>query len=204
MFTCYFIILLEYVHGVNPPHNISASDLIILLAAALLDKQIDPVNGLPKLEAVIPPPYNTRITGMLPPWVSSPEITLRKPPRIIFPLEDYVEKKRLSSGGYDLVCQSIRERKNGTTWGRCLGWKRYRVLNGTIPVVVLPLIPEFIRNEDGKEKQDCEQNAAKRWIERHKERYTALKLTILGDEFSFDLQGGKSSVDSRTGEVWRT
>jgi Flp pilus assembly CpaF family ATPase len=28
---------------------------IILSAAALLDKQIDPVNGLPKLEAAIPP-----------------------------------------------------------------------------------------------------------------------------------------------------
>jgi type IV secretion system protein VirB11 len=85
---------------------------IILSAAALLDKQIDPVNGLPKLEAVIPPPYNARITGMLPPWVGSPEITLRKPPRIIFPLEDYVEKKRLSPGEYDLVCRFVRERKN--------------------------------------------------------------------------------------------
>jgi hypothetical protein len=47
--------------------------------------------------------------------------------------------------------------------------------------VVLPLIPEFIRNEDGKEKQDGERNAAKRWIKRHRERYSALKLTILGD-----------------------
>ena len=85
---------------------------IILSAAALLDKQIDPVNGLPKLEAVIPPPYNARITGLLPPWVASPEVTLRKPPRIIFPLEDYVEKKRLRPEQYDLICQFIQERKN--------------------------------------------------------------------------------------------
>jgi hypothetical protein len=28
--------------------------------------------------------------------------------------------------------------------------------------VVLPLMPEYVRNEDGQEKQDCEQNAAKR------------------------------------------
>jgi type IV secretion system protein VirB11 len=85
---------------------------IILSAAALLDKQIDPLNGLPKLEAVIPPPYNARITGLLPPWVTSPEVTLRKPPRIIFPLEDYVEKKRLRPEQYDLICQFIKERKN--------------------------------------------------------------------------------------------
>jgi type IV secretion system protein VirB11 len=85
---------------------------IILSASALLEKQIDPINGIPKLEAVIPPPYNARITGLLPPWVGSPELTLRKPPRTIFPLEDYVEKKRLKEKEYDLICQFIRERKN--------------------------------------------------------------------------------------------
>jgi hypothetical protein len=34
---------------------------IILSVVALLDKQIDPVNGLPKLEAVIPPPPRTAL-----------------------------------------------------------------------------------------------------------------------------------------------
>jgi Flp pilus assembly CpaF family ATPase len=91
---------------------------IILSAAALLDKWLDPVNGIPKLEAVIPPPYNVRITGLLPPWVASPEITLRKPLRIIFPLEDYVEKKRLPKrvttsyvnlSGSERICLSAAE-----------------------------------------------------------------------------------------------
>jgi hypothetical protein len=126
-------------------------------------------------------------------------------------------------GAFDLALEAVRE--EGVL-------ERYRVLNGTIPVVlngtgyfsseeihwehcltmekkkgegethtvyyhdmvgatvvklgkavvVLPLIPEFIRTEDGKEKQDCERNAAKRWIKRHGERYSALKLTILGDD----------------------
>jgi type IV secretion system protein VirB11 len=49
---------------------------------------------------------------MLPPWVASPEITLRKPPRVIFPLEDYVEKKQLSPDECNLVCRFIRDRKN--------------------------------------------------------------------------------------------
>jgi hypothetical protein len=30
---------------------------------------------------------------------------------------------------------------------------------------VLPLMPEYIRNEDGSEKQDCERKAAKRYLE---------------------------------------
>ena len=31
---------------------------------------------------------------------------------------------------------------------------------------IIPLMPEFIRNEDGSEKQDCEINASKRWLKR--------------------------------------
>jgi type IV secretion system protein VirB11 len=92
-----------------PPSKVRG---VILSAAALLDKQIDPLNGLPKLEAVIPPPYSARITGLLPPWVANPELTFRKPPRIIYPLEDYLEKKRLGQKDYDLICRFIRDRKN--------------------------------------------------------------------------------------------
>lgn len=85
---------------------------IIFSAAMLLDKTIDTLGGIPKLEAVIPPPYNARITGLLPPWVEYPQIRLRLPPKIIYPLEDYVEKKRMKQDEYDLVCQYIGERKN--------------------------------------------------------------------------------------------
>jgi hypothetical protein len=47
---------------------------------------------------------------------------------------------------------------------------------------VLPLIPEFIRNEDGEQKQDCERNAAKRWLEGHAEEYAWLNPVFLGDD----------------------
>ena len=30
--------------------------------------------------------------------------------------------------------------------------------------MVVPLMPEFIAKQDGAEKQDCERNAAKRWL----------------------------------------
>jgi type IV secretion system protein VirB11 len=85
---------------------------VILSAAALLDKPLDPLGGVPKLEAVIPHPFNARLTGLLPPWVASPELAVRKPPKQIFPLEDYVEKGRLKQDEYDLVCRFIKERKN--------------------------------------------------------------------------------------------
>jgi type IV secretion system protein VirB11 len=85
---------------------------LILSAAALLDKPLDPVGGVPKLEAVIPHPFNARLTGLLPPWVASPELAVRKPPKQIFPLEDYVEKGRLTQSRYELLGLFIKERKN--------------------------------------------------------------------------------------------
>ncbi|MBQ8680105.1 MAG: Flp pilus assembly complex ATPase component TadA [Treponema sp.] len=85
---------------------------IILSAAALLDKQIDLVGGLPKLEAVIPPPYNARITGLLPPWVEVPQLTFRKPPKEVFSLESYVESGRMRLNEYEIICSYIRDRKN--------------------------------------------------------------------------------------------
>jgi type IV secretion system protein VirB11 len=85
---------------------------IIYSAAMLLDKTIDAIGGIPKLEAVIPPPHNARITGLLPPWVDYPQIRLRLPPKIIYPLEDYLAKNRLKQDEYDLICQYIKDRKN--------------------------------------------------------------------------------------------
>ena len=47
---------------------------------------------------------------------------------------------------------------------------------------VIPLIPEFIRPQDGMEKQDCELNAAKRWLAVHGKEFAKRKTIILGDD----------------------
>ncbi|MBU0600476.1 ISNCY family transposase [bacterium] len=47
---------------------------------------------------------------------------------------------------------------------------------------VIPLIPEFILPQDGHDKQDCENAAAKRWIEKHGKKYSAMKMTLSGDD----------------------
>jgi hypothetical protein len=46
---------------------------------------------------------------------------------------------------------------------------------------VIPFMPEQICNEDGKEKQDCEMNAAKRLISRLRKEFPKLGLIIGGD-----------------------
>src|SRR5271165_1893508 len=46
---------------------------------------------------------------------------------------------------------------------------------------VLPLPPEFIAPQDGAEKQDCERNAAKRWLARHGASLAHLRPVYLGE-----------------------
>jgi hypothetical protein len=56
------------------------------------------------------------------------------------------------------------------------------VLCGPEQKHVLCLEPEFITPQDGHDKQDCEQAAIKRWVQRHGDEFTPWGVTILGDD----------------------
>jgi hypothetical protein len=74
--------------------------------------------------------------------------------------------------------------------------------------VVLPLMPEMIRNEDKtdgregtkesyeKQKQDCERNAVKRLLKKHGKYYKQLKATVLGDDLYSNYNTCKAILDS--------
>lgn len=47
---------------------------------------------------------------------------------------------------------------------------------------VLALEPEFVVPQDGHDKQDCEQQAIKRWVTRNAERFEPWSVTILTDD----------------------
>ena len=51
---------------------------------------------------------------------------------------------------------------------------------GKKQVICLP--PEFITPQDGHEKQDCEQQAIKRWVVRHAGRFADGSVTVLADD----------------------
>lgn len=75
---------------------------------------------------------------------------------------------------------STRKRKDGTT---------HYFHQVVTPVVVcpgrsqvLPLEPEFVVPQDGHDKQDCENAAAKRWLTTYGPRYSQWQATILGDD----------------------
>lgn len=52
---------------------------------------------------------------------------------------------------------------------------------------VIPFAPEFISNEDGNKKQDCEINAGKRLIKRVKKDHPRLPLIWVGDGVDFRI-----------------
>jgi len=75
---------------------------------------------------------------------------------------------------------STRKRSNGKT-EYCHG-----MLAATLVApghnMTVPLMPEFIAPQDGAEKQDCERNAAKRWLQLHGRRMAELHPVYLGDD----------------------
>jgi hypothetical protein len=61
-------------------------------------------------------------------------------------------------------------------------WVMLAVLSAPEKKQVFCVDPEFIIPQDGHEKQDCEQQAIKRWVERNAKRFEPWQVTILADD----------------------
>ena len=77
--------------------------------------------------------------------------------------------------------------------------------SAVLPVLVAPgnehvisLAPEFIRPQDGAEKQDSETAASKRWLNRYAPDLAGAKITLLGD----DLYSRQPMVETCMDHQW--
>ncbi len=75
---------------------------------------------------------------------------------------------------------SIKKHENGSKTYSHSAITPVFVAPGNKQVISLP--PEFITPQDGHQKQDCENAAAKRWLNQWAPTYKALGITILGDD----------------------
>ena len=75
---------------------------------------------------------------------------------------------------------SIRRHANGTVTYSHTALTPVLVRPGLDKVI--PLAPAFVRPQDGVEKQDCELNAAQRWLADWGDDYSPLGVTLLGDD----------------------
>jgi hypothetical protein len=127
------------------------------------------------------------------------------PARLLFGVFHWVFQALQTSGyleGYESVNQTLLVGLDGTEYfssqklccEQCLS-RTHKTGSVTcfhsaiLPVIVAPnkehviaLAPEFITPQDGSEKQDCEQAAAKRWIGAHAMDFEPGSITLLGDD----------------------
>jgi len=75
---------------------------------------------------------------------------------------------------------SVKEHKNGTVTYSHVAITP--VMTAPNTNIVFPLEPEFIIPQDGHNKQDCENAAAKRWFAQYGSYYNKWDITILGDD----------------------
>ena len=82
---------------------------------------------------------------------------------------------------YNVCCEHCNRKQKGG--------KTLCTHNVIAPVLVAPgrsdvvsLEPEFIWPQDGSDKEDCEQNAIKRWIQKNHHRFAPYTLTMLADD----------------------
>jgi len=85
-----------------------------------------------------------------------------------------------SSQAIHCECCSTRRHANGKTTYFHAALTPVLVKPGCDKVIALA--PEFTAPQDGAAKQDCEINAAKRWLAAHGAELARLKTTVLGDD----------------------
>lgn len=87
---------------------------------------------------------------------------------------------------YDISCPHCSTRQHGKDKGKAKTEYFHTMLAATLVAPghnkVLPLEPEFIKPQDGAEKQDCESRAAQRWLALHAGQYAHLNPIYLGDD----------------------
>lgn len=88
-----------------------AVERIILAEASLIGKQLESFTGFAVLEGIVPK-YRARFTAMMKPVLIRPEITIRKPSKIIRSLEQYRDEKEMTENQYEIIVDSIKKRQN--------------------------------------------------------------------------------------------
>lgn len=87
----------------------SAAGQMIRLVAAAMGSEVNESN--PSLSGKLPG-WGARVQATIPPIVEAPTFALRKPPKIIFSLDDYVNSQIISSAEATLLRSAILQGKN--------------------------------------------------------------------------------------------
>jgi type IV secretion system protein VirB11 len=82
---------------------------IVRLLAAAMNTEVN--EKTPSLSAKIPG-WGARVQASVPPIVAAPVFSFRKPAKLVYPLQDYVDSNILTTEEAGFLKKSVRERKN--------------------------------------------------------------------------------------------
>jgi P-type conjugative transfer ATPase TrbB len=91
--------------------RMSNADALRMLQLVATTMGTEITSAKPSLAALIPG-WETRLQAMIPPVVTAPIFTVRKPPKQIFTLENYVDRGIVSPGQADLIRTAVSDRAN--------------------------------------------------------------------------------------------
>ena len=92
--------------------RMSAPDAERLLRLVASELSVELTAETPSLSGKLPAPWSARVQAAIPPIVDAPTFALRKPARIVFTLDDYVEKGILQASDRDALVTAVHAHQN--------------------------------------------------------------------------------------------
>ncbi len=86
------------------------AERLLRLVASEMSAELTPTT--PSLSAKLPDPWNARVQASIPPIVDAPTFAMRKPPRIVFSLENYVARRILTERHRAVLLEAIAAHQN--------------------------------------------------------------------------------------------
>lgn len=117
--------------GSIPPDRVQR---ILAFTASMLNKTIN--DKSPEIDGILPlDDYPARISGVVPPWSTSPAFCIRKPSERVFTLDDYVRTRRAKAADRAAIIEAIGARRNIVIAGGT-GSGKTTLMNALIDTIV--------------------------------------------------------------------
>jgi len=134
---------------------------MLQLVATQMGTELGPQS--PSLAALIPG-WETRLQAMVPPIVSAPTFTIRKPPRQIFTLADYVSRGIMTADQAEALRLAVRRRENILVGG-ATGTGKTTLANAILHEIAVATTDRLYIVEDLRELQCAARNKLQLFVQ---------------------------------------
>jgi type IV secretion system protein TrbB len=143
--------------------RMSPSDAFRMLQLVANTMNTEITETKPSLAALIPG-WGTRLQAMVPPVVEAPVFTIRKPPRKIFTLDDYVHRLIISPSQAMAIRDAVRDRANILVGGST-GAGKTTLANAILHEIAISTPDRLYIVEDMRELQCSAENKLQLFVQ---------------------------------------